>query len=112
MGEVVTLATLTICGLATWRLASLLHTEDAFEWLRHWIGIRNDEKGYPILYPDTVLGKVFDCFWCLSLLTSALLTMLVVVPGRIPWTAAILLWLGASAFAIWLEKQVMRTQSR
>ena len=59
-----------VSGLASWRLASLLHTEDAFEWLRTWIGIGNDEQGYPAIYPDTFWGNVFHCFWCLSTLVA------------------------------------------
>ncbi len=100
------------CGLATWRLASLLHTEDAFEWLRKWIGIRNDEDGYPAIYPDGILGDMFNCFWCLSLAASFLVTFPVVLVGRINLIYALGLWLGSSAFAVWLEKQIMRTQSR
>ncbi len=104
---------LLLCGLATWRLASLLHTEDAFEWLRRWIGIGNDEEGYPAIYPDTFWGqKVFKCFWCLTLVVALPITVLVVSFMKLSYVEHILLWLGSSAFAIWLEKQIMRTQSR
>lgn len=112
IGDAVTLATLLLSGLATWRLASLLHTEDAFEWLRTRIGIENDEEGYPSIYPGTVLGDLFHCFWCLSLATALIVTLPVVLLGRINLIYGLLLWLGSSAFAIWLEKQIMRTQSR
>lgn len=108
-----TLLTLTlICGLASWRLASLLHTEDLFEWLRKWIGIEHDESGYPFSYPTNLWGKIFDCFWCLSLVTSGLMTIVAVLAAQVypAWIGFI--WLGASAIAIWLEKQIMRTQSR
>jgi hypothetical protein len=101
-----------VCGLATWRLASLLHTEDAFEWLRTWIGIRNDENGYPVQYPDGFWGDVFNCFWCLSLFAGALLSIVTVLAARLDAVWILLVWLGSSAFAIWLEKQIMRTQSR
>ena len=47
-----------LCGLVTWRVASLLHTEDAFEWLRARIGIGHDDEGWPIAYPDTFLETV------------------------------------------------------
>jgi len=101
-----------LCGFATWRLASLLHTEDAFEWLRKWIGIGNDADGYPSVYPATFWGGLFDCFWCLSLATAIPITACVVLVEGVPILLALLVWLGSSAFAIWLEKQIMRTQSR
>jgi hypothetical protein len=101
-----------LCALVTWRVASLLHTEDAFEWLRRWIGIENDERGYPTIYPQNFLGKLFHCFWCLSLVVSVPVTALVVYLSgtALPW--APLLWLSASTIAIWIERQVLRSQSR
>jgi len=112
MGDVLTLAVLLLCSLASWRLASLLHTEDAFEWLRRWIGIENDEEGYPAVWPTTFLGNVWHCFWCLTLLSSAVVTIPLALTARLTPVLAVLLWLGSSAGAIYLEKQVMRTQSR
>jgi len=106
------LALCGICGLATWRLASLLHTEDAFAWLREWIGISTDEQKYPVLYPDTFWGKVFNCFWCLATVVAAPLTLLGLVLARrcVWWWPFVAL--ASSAVAIWLEKQVMRSQAR
>jgi len=101
-----------VCGLATWRFASLLHTEDAFEWLRKWIGIQNDDEGYPAVYPDGFWGDVFNCFWCLSLFAGALLSTVSVLAARLDAVWILLVWLGSSAFAIYWEKQIMRTQSR
>lgn len=101
-----------LCGLATWRFASLLHTEDAFEWLRSLVGIGNDEKGYPAVYPETFWGKVFHCFWCLTLAAGLVIVLPVVLWERMNLIWALLLWLSSSAFAIWTEKQIMRTQSR
>jgi hypothetical protein len=112
VGDVLTLATLILSGLATWRLSSLLHTEDAFEWLRKWIGIGNDAEGYPVSYPGTFWGDVFDCFWCLSLMAAVPIVVPIALVSKMHIVQAALLWLGSSAFAIWLEKQIMRTQSR
>jgi hypothetical protein len=106
------LGAVLVCGLATWRLASLLHTEDAFEWLRKWIGITNDEKGYPVEYPDGLWGDMFNCFWCLSLAAAVPLSLVIVLAGRMDAIWMLFIWLGSSAFAIWLEKQILRTQSR
>jgi hypothetical protein len=112
MGDVLTLAMLLLSGLATWRLSSLLHTEDMFGWLRHWIGIRNDDKGYPVIYPGTFWGNVFDCFWCLSLVAAVPITAIVAWVSKMHWALAGLFWLGSSAFAIWLEKRNMGAHSR
>lgn len=90
----------------------MLHTEDVFEWLRKWIGIENDEKDYPVIYPDTILGDWFQCFWCLSLAVSFPLTAVGVLAAETPVVWMLPIWLAASAIAIWLEKQIMRTQSR
>lgn len=109
----VSLLTLTVlCGLATWRFSSMLHTEDWFGWLRNWIKIGNDENGYPAIYPDTILGDIFQCFWCLSLVVAAPLAAVEVLVAEVQvfWTLPI--WLASSAIAVWLEKQIMRTQSR
>jgi len=107
------LLTLTLlCGLATWRLTSLLHTEDAFEWLRKWIGIENGPDGHPVEYPDGLWGNVFNCFWCLTLFVSFPLSILVVLAAETDAVWLLPIWLASSAVAIWLEKQIMRTQSR
>jgi hypothetical protein len=112
MGDFLTLTVLTLSGLATWRFASLLHTEDAFEWLRNWIGIGNDDEGYPAIYPETFWGKIFDCFWCLSLVAGVPVTVYILWVGKAPWLLAPPIWLASSTLAIWLEKQIMRTNSR
>ena len=108
-----TLLTLSIlCGLATWRLTSLLHTEDAFEWLRKWIGIENNEEDYPTIYPLTFWGGLFSCFWCLSLVTALPITVCIVSIGGVPWPLAPFFWMASSAIAVWLEKQIMHSHSR
>lgn len=101
-----------VAGLASWRVASLLHTEDAFEWLRNWIGIENDDKGYPAVYPGTVWGKLFECFWCLSLVVALPISAFVTVRCNLKPMLLLPLWLAAGAVAIWTEKYIMRTQSR
>jgi len=101
-----------LCGLATWRLSSLLHTEDAFEWLREWIGIGHDSEGYPGVYPGTFWGRTFGCFWCLSLMTALPLAIGAALLAKLSLAWSPFMWLAASAIAIWLEKQIMRTQSR
>ena len=106
------LALSVLLGLATWRLASLLHTEDTFEWLRKRIGISNDEQGFPTMYPDSFWGGIFSCFWCLATVVALPLALLGGALARqnpLWWPV---LWLASSAVAIWLEKQVMRSRAR
>jgi len=110
MAEVLLLSLL--CGLVAWRVASLLHTEDAFEWLRRWIGIDNDEDGYPAIYPETTCGKLFSCFWCLSTVVAFPITAAAAWGAEMHPAWAFFVWMAASTVAIWTEKQVMRAQSR
>ena len=106
------LALAVLCGLATWRFSSLLHTEDAFEWLRKWIGIQNDDDGYPAVYPDTFWGNAFHCFWCLTLVAGLPISVGPILALGEHWGWIVLIWLASSAVAVWMEKQIMRTQSR
>lgn len=52
---------------ATWRVSHLLVYEtgpfNVFVHLRARTGIKHDEEGLPIAWPD---GNVFVCVWCLS----------------------------------------------
>jgi hypothetical protein len=101
-----------LCGFTSWRIASLLHTEDIFERLRRWIGIDNNEDGYPAIYPDNTLGKIFNCFWCLSTIVALPITALLIWWAAVDWVWALPVWLSASTIAIWTEKQILRAQSR
>ena len=106
------LALTALLGLAVWRLASLLHTEDAFERVRVALDIEHDEHGFPVVYPDTLGGKVFGCFWCLTLIAAVIVAPIVGwLNGYAGWEV-VLVALASSAVAIWLEKQVMRSQAR
>ena len=58
-----------ILALATWRVTSLLVSEDGpwfmFVKLRVWMGVRYDsETLQPIA--DNVIASAFLCLWCLS----------------------------------------------
>ena len=62
---------LIIGVLATYRVTSLFQGEvgpfDMFVWIRKRFGIVHDHLGFPHGYPDTMFGKLFECFWCLSI---------------------------------------------
>lgn len=77
--------------LGVWRITHLLHAEDG-PWellarLRTLIG-------------RTLLGRVFDCFYCLSLWIAALFAW---VTGE-GWKECLLLWPALSGAAILLER--------
>lgn len=56
--------------LAVWRLTSLLHTErgpfNIFVKIRTKFGVTHDNEHFPIGYPDTFIGNLIACYWCLS----------------------------------------------
>ncbi len=55
--------------LATWRLTSLLHSEEGpfevFARLRDWAGVKYDEQSQPV--SEKQIGKALACFWCCSI---------------------------------------------
>jgi Protein of unknown function (DUF1360) len=82
---------LTLALLATWRLTHLLALEDGpgdvIANMRQWLG-------------SSFLGKLMDCFYCLSLWIAAPLAFLLTNQWREwPW-----LWLALSGAACLLER--------
>lgn len=61
--------------LATWRLASLLTSEDGpgyfFQKIRELAGITHDEDGNILEIPDTFLAGILSCVWCCSIWVAA-----------------------------------------
>jgi len=110
MGDLLILSVL--CGLATWRLTSLLHSEDAFEWLRKWIKIGHDDEGYPTVYPDTFWGRQFKCFWCLAGWVAVLPVTIATISTHASLLYAIMMYWPSWTIGIWLERQLMRSRAR
>ena len=56
-------------GLASWRLSSLLVTEEGpfgiLAKFRSFVGVRYDELSMP--YGTNVIADVFTCVWCASM---------------------------------------------
>lgn len=71
--------------LATYRLTSLLHREagpfNMFVWVRERFGIIHDVLGFPHGYPDTMFGKLFECFWCLSVWSGTGVAVVLLLGG-------------------------------
>lgn len=59
---------LVVYFLATYRLASILYREKIGGGFRKLMGAEETEE--TIMYPDTFLGKLISCFWCLSVWTA------------------------------------------
>jgi hypothetical protein len=59
-----------VLALAVWRLSSLIVYErgpfDVFQKVRERVGIQHDDAGMVTATPETLLGGIFGCLWCLS----------------------------------------------
>lgn len=59
-----------VLALAVWRLSSLFVYErgpfDVFQRVRERVGIQHDDAGMVIATPETLLGGVLGCLWCIS----------------------------------------------
>jgi len=86
---------LAIGVLGVWRVTHLLNAEDG-PWRLFARGRR--------MVGDGFWGRLLDCFYCLSLWTSAPFALL--LGGR--WSERCLLWLALSAGAILLERVTSR----
>jgi len=105
-----------ILSLATWRISSLLHSEDGpwdvMKKLRKFFGIIHDEDGEPIAFPS--LLSWMDCFWCVCLFVGLLIStiwciMRTDVPECQEW---FVIWMGSSAVSILVEKWLGRSKAR
>ncbi len=81
--------------LATWRITSILHHEAIALPLRKWLG--QDKLGS---YPNTFVGKLWDCFWCLSIWVGIVCTVILWLfpPLLVPFAL--------SAGALWIERLI------
>lgn len=85
--------------LATWRLTSLLHSEEGpfeiFARFRDWAGVRYDEESNPV--SEKQIGKMLCCFWCTSIWSGLIVTILQV-------DISLIKTLGYSAGAILIDR--------
>lgn len=102
------LSELIVLGLATWRIADLLHygrgPYGVFTRLRGRLRVSHDEDGEPVAWPDTEMGRLLRCLDCGSVWVG---TGLVGLYLWSPWVAVILaLPFALSAMAIGVAKAV------
>lgn len=82
--------------LATWRITSILHHEEIAAPFRALLGVQEDEG--LTSYPDTFLGHLIECFWCVSVWVAIGCTLILV------WFPYLLLPFALSAGAIAIER--------
>jgi hypothetical protein len=87
----------------------MLYSEQVFDWLRKRLGITHDEHG-PAIYPANIVGKLFECFWCLSLIIALLASL--AAAGVSGWAWVPVVWLATAAGAIITEKWIGRSRAR
>jgi hypothetical protein len=97
-----------IGALAVWRLSSLLHRErgpfDIFHRLRELIGVKHGDGMLGDVFPDTYLGQLFACVWCLSVNVAIVWTVIYAIwPTGCRWAS---LPLALSALGLLVEKNV------
>ena len=103
-----------ILGLTNWRISSMLYSEQMFDWLRRWLKIdqRGSDDWNDWIYPDNFWGKLFGCFWCLSLAVAMILSIVSTVLGFNTIKVSVFVWLASAAVAIIAEKWIGRTKMR
>jgi hypothetical protein len=103
------LAELFVYGFGLWRICSIFARErgwfDVFVWFREtFIGIQhNQDSKTPVSYPDTNLGRLFECLWCLTAFAGIFLAIAIFLFGDpVFW---IMLPFALSAIAILVESK-------
>lgn len=112
------LSDLLLCGLAAWRLASLLVNEDGpadvFYRLRALAGVEtvqtvSEEHGLATGYvARNWFAQGLLCVWCVSVWTAALFVCGMLAPATRPLTSVVVDILAVSAVAVMLHETVQR----
>lgn len=89
----------------------MLYNESMFDWFRKSLGIMHDEDG-PVGYPENLIGKIFDCGRCLSLVVTLAISLIGIIVGYIEIWEGILAWLASATGVIMLERWMGVSQRR
>ena len=92
-----------LLSFATWRVTSLLYIEAPFTWLRKLIGIVEDETTKTMSYPCSLLGEIWECFWCLSLLVALVFAAITYALTDLNIYEALVVWFASAAGALVLD---------
>lgn len=82
-----------ILSIAVWRITHMVYEEKIFEVVRFRLQAEIAEGVYT--YPDTFIGNLFSCFWCISVWVSFVCTIMLLLykPLLYPFVAsAITMW--------------------
>lgn len=74
---------LIIGALAVFRITSVIHSETIGAPIRRLAGAQETED--MISYPETFIGHLFECFWCLSFWVSVGVTLWLCLLPVYPW---------------------------
>lgn len=104
------LTELVVLALATWRLTSLIHSEEGpynvFDWLRHRLGVRFNPLSE--MYASTEAAKAVLCPWCLSIWVGLAWALAwLIFPALAFWLA---LPFALSAASIWMHEGLSDTK--
>lgn len=84
-----------------------------FDWLRRRLGIDQTSDDWETwLYPAGIIGELWSCFWCLSLLVAAMVAIVAVVLGFASIREWLPLWLASAAGAIMVDRWTLRSKAR
>lgn len=96
-----------------WRVSSLLHSESPLDWLRKWLGVKqNTDDPYTWFWPSGFIGDTLSCFWCTSLYIALLASAILTVSGYTGIIQGVILWLSSAAGAIMVERFIGRSKAR
>jgi hypothetical protein len=88
-----------ILMLAAWRITSIINREEAGKIIRKLMGEKVVNADI-VMVPDTLLGELYHCFWCLSVWSAAFCVIMYYIFPVFLYICAI------STAAIVLEKKV------
>ena len=97
------IAYVLILSFVTWRVTSLLYIEAPFAWLRRWLGVSDDAETGARIVPANIIGALFDCFWCLSLVVALAFAVITYILTDLNIYEAFLVWLASAAGALVLD---------
>jgi hypothetical protein len=92
-----------IIAFATWRVTSLLYIEQPFAWLRKWLHVDDDEATGARTVPDNIIGALFGCFWCLSMLVAFVFAAITYALTDLNVYEALVVWLASAAGALCVD---------
>lgn len=92
-----------LLSFATWRVSSLLYAESPFLWLRDWIGVEEDIELGARTVPHNIIGELFDCFWCLSLVVAFCFAVVTFIFTDLNIYEALVVWLASAGGALVLD---------